>query len=322
MYITLFFILELLVIFYLLKNASNYSLVDIPNDRSSHDTPKPRGAGIAIFISFLLYFMILKNDFFIQNIFFFISISFVFAIGIFDDIKNISPKTKFLVIWLAIVILFFMTDLKLLTLGEWFGFDLKLPTILALFINLFIISGFTNALNLIDGLDGLAGSVSLVIFSAFLYLGLRFDDSFVIYISSTLIVFIVGFLIFNWYPSKIFMGDSGSLLLGFIISIVAIKLTNHISVTSVLFLTAIPIIDTIVIMIRRIKAGKSPFSPDKTHIHHILFNKFQSVPKTVLFISFIQLLFSAVGVVLSNHDNLLITILFLVTIYLTFKYVK
>jgi len=314
MYI-IFFVLELVLIHYLILNASKYLLVDIPNKRSSHSTPKPKGAGIAIFLTSYLYFLIVKNDFFMEYFFFFVSSAIVFAIGLYDDIKNIAPKFKFLAIWIAVILLFFTTDLKLLSLGIWFNHNLTLPTILALMLNLFVISGYTNALNLVDGLDGLAGSISLIIFATFLYLGIRFEDIFVINISLSFVVFIVAFLLFNWYPSKIFMGDSGSLLLGFVISIVAIKLTKHISITTVLFLAGLPVIDTMIVMIRRIKNGLSPFSADKSHSHHILQKRLNSIPKTVFAMSFIQIILSFVGILLLEQNNMLILLLFIAVTY-------
>lgn len=137
------------------------------------------------------------------------------------------------------------------------------------------LSGFTNALNLIDGLDGLAGTISFIILSTFLYIGLAHQDELIVTICSIVLSSLVAFLIFNWNPAKIFMGDSGSLFLGFVISIVATISLKYIHPISVLYLVALPIVDTLIVMVRRIRNGKSHFSPDKTHIHHILLNFFQ-----------------------------------------------
>ncbi|KAB7881993.1 hypothetical protein GA417_13805, partial [Poseidonibacter ostreae] len=139
---------------------------------------------------------------------------------------------------------------------------------------MFALAGFTNALNLIDGLDGLAGSVSIIILSTFLYIGYINQDQLIIILTSTTITALCAFMLFNWNPASIFMGDSGSLFLGFIISLVAVISIQYIHPITILYLAAIPILDTIVVSIRRIRKGLYPFSPDKTHIHHILLNFF------------------------------------------------
>ena len=156
--VTVFFILIII------EYAKNFELVDIPNQRSSHTTPKPRGAGIAMFLSFFLTFVLFDYDFFIKNCTFFLSMFIVFTAGFLDDIKDVPPKLKFLFIIVAVILLFFTTDMKIGSLGVWFGKDLILPTVFSLFFTIFAIVGYTNALNLIDGLDGLAGGISLIIF--------------------------------------------------------------------------------------------------------------------------------------------------------------
>jgi UDP-GlcNAc:undecaprenyl-phosphate GlcNAc-1-phosphate transferase len=110
-------------------------------------------------------------------------------------------------------------------------------------------------------------------------------------------------MIFNWNPAKIFMGDSGSLTIGFIIAILSIKALAYIQPTSVLFIAAIPIMDTLIVMIRRLKKGVSPFSPDKLHIHHLLLRFFNgNVKKTTLFLITMQVLYSIMGLDFSDYE--------------------
>ena len=283
------------------NNASKLGLIDVPNERSSHIVHTPRGAGIGFgggfFISSLVFW-----DFFLENWLIYLSLFLVFLIGILDDHKDAKPKTKFYVIFFATVLLF-LDDVYISSLGQYFGFELSL-WYLALPFSMFALAGFTNALNLIDGIDGLAGTISLIILTTFFYLGYRFEDQFIQIVSLLLIVSLIPFMYFNWNPAKIFMGDSGSLFLGFGISIIAVCLLKYIHPIAIFYLTAIPILDTIIVMTRRIKKGFSPFSPDKTHIHHILLKFFYgNVIKSVLFLSLMQFLFSICGVMIAIHST-------------------
>ena len=145
-----------------------------------------------------------------------------------------------------------------------------------------------------------------------------------------LILTIIGFLIFNWYPSKIFMGDSGSLSIGFLIvvfSTYAIKM-HYLTPISILLLAGVPIIDTLIVFIRRIKRGQNPFNPDKTHMHHIILKQqHNDVRKTVLVLGLLQVFFTYLGLGFKLRDDSLILFLFILVvtifyIFLTPKYKK
>jgi len=227
----------------------------------------------------------------------------VFSIGVVDDRYEVSARWKFIVIFIA-VFLMWVYGTTIDNLGVWFGYELSLNSIVALFFTMFALAGFTNALNLIDGIDGLSSSISVVILSFFLMIGLEHSDHLMVVLSSFSIAGIVGFMFLNWHPAKIFMGDSGSLSLGFIISILAVLSIKYIHPIVILYLAAIPILDTLIVMIRRIRRGKSPFSPDKTHLHHILVKFFENnVQKTVIFLSMLQLIFSSIGYMLIGIIN-------------------
>jgi len=316
------FLVSIVLIFLVKMFARVLKLLDIPNDRSSHDAPKPRGAGIGMVLAVVSAFFIFKHSFFIENIYFFIALMIVFLTGVFDDIFGVSPKVKFLFIILAVVLLFLKGDTGIFSLGNWFGVEVKLPYFVAMFFTIFAVVGFTNALNLIDGLDGLAGGISFIIFSTFLYFGIIYKDQFIINISLFMITSIVAFLFFNWHPAKIFLGDSGSLVLGFVISVLSIELIKYVSITTVLFLGAIPIFDTILVMTRRIQNKKSPFYPDKTHIHHRFYKMVPKVDLVVMFIVMLQLAFVLMALILQhekNSVNLLLFVLFLVLVFRKFK---
>lgn len=286
----------------IIKNALYLGLTDIPNERSSHTKITPRGAGIGFGFSFFISILIFEFSLFLNYWLVFLSIFMVFLVGILDDHKDASPRAKFHVIFLATFLLF-LDDISIYSLGVFLGFDLKL-SYLALPFTMFALAGFTNALNLIDGLDGLAGTISLVILSTFLYIGYINNDNLIVTLCLFSMTSVLAFLIFNWNPARIFMGDSGSLFLGFIISIVAVLSLKYIHPISVFYLTALPIIDTIVVMLRRIRKKISPFSPDKTHIHHILLGFFsKKVKTTVIFLILMQCLFSIAGLMMANSSN-------------------
>jgi len=310
--VTVFFILIII------EYAKNLELIDVPNQRSSHTMPKPRGAGIAMFLSFFFTFVLFDYDFFIKNCTFFLSVFIVFSAGLLDDVKDVPPKLKFLFIIAAVILLFFTTDIKIGSLGVWFGEDLVIPAVFSLFFTIFAVAGYTNALNLIDGLDGLAGGISLIIFLAFLYLGIVYQDIFVVNISIIMSVAIFAFLLFNWYPAKVFMGDSGSLVLGFTISVVAIKLIQHINTVPILFLAALPILDTIMVMVRRMQRHMSPFKADKSHIHHKVLKWKTKVDYSVMLLLLIQVSFSLLGILISTHSNFLNLLIYLIVLKIFF----
>lgn len=296
-------IVSFLFIKVLIKFSLFLGLQDIPNDRSIHSQIIPRGAGIGFCLSFFLTFVIFEFSFFLKYYFLFFSIFLVFLIGILDDYKEATPKAKFYIIFISCIILFY-NDIYISSLGTYWGVNISLGY-LALPFTMFAVAGFTNALNLIDGLDGLAASLSIIILSTFSFIGYTFNDNLIFIISIVLVFSLISFLFFNWQPAKIFMGDSGSLMLGFTISIVAIMSLKYIHPIVIIYLTAIPIIDTVVVMIRRIRRGQSPFKPDKTHIHHILYVFLaKNTLKTVVFLSLIQLMFCFFGYISARHIEL------------------
>ena len=316
---SLILLITMILISVVIKFSSKIGMLDIPNDRSSHVSPTPRGAGVAMFFAYMPILMLFHWGFISENSGFFLALSLIFAIGVYDDNKGVSPKLKFIVIIAATLLIFFINDFQIDRLGNWFGTEIPLHWSLALIVTIFAIVGFTNALNLLDGLDGLAGSISLVIFIAFAYIGYIYGDNFISTISLIMIFTLIGFLFFNWSPASIFMGDSGSLVLGFTVAVVAIKAIDHISVISILLLTALPIVDTLVVMTRRMQRGLSPFNPDKTHIHHKMLTWRGSVDHSVFILVSIQIFFSFIGVLFREFGDESSFFLVLIMLYLFFS---
>jgi len=313
--LSIIFIISLICIAIFLKFAKKIGLMDIPNERSVHTDPIPRGAGIAFVIAvfiglFLFDYEHLKTYYYIYT-----AIAIVFVSGIWDDIKDVSPKTKFIFIFLSTLLLY-INDLAIYSLGVYFGYEILLPYWFVLPFTFLAIAGFTNALNLIDGLDGEAASISIVIFVTFMLIGIEYSDELLISLSSVFIVTLLAFLFFNWNPARMFMGDSGSLSLGMVIAILGVQAAQYITPASILFIVALPILDTFIVMIRRIQRHQSPFKADKNHMHHLLFNVKGDVRYTVQILIMMQIVFSIIGYQLSQANNLLSLILFILMFYL------
>ena len=288
------YLLVLLVVRY----AHSLKLLDVPNERSHHCSIIASGAGIgfvsAIFMAMLFFNLQLSLEYW----FVFVAILMVFGIGVLDDRHDVSPKMKFVFIFAA-VILMWINGVSFDTLGRLFGYELSLYW-LALPFSLLAMAGLTNALNLVDGLDGLAGSLSIIILASFAYVGHENGNAFIYMLSTYSMASVVGFMFLNWNPAKVFMGDSGSLTLGFIVSVLAVMSTEYVQPVTLLYFIAIPILDTLIVMLRRIRRKASPFSADKTHLHHILVKFFDNnVKKTVIFLSLLQILFSSIGYILA-----------------------
>ena len=316
----LIFLLSLLFIRVIRNNAAKLGLVDIPNERSSHESDTASGAGIGFYLAVALILPIFYFDLILSNIWTFIAILLVYIVGVLDDHHDTSPNTKFFVIMFSTVLLYF-DNIVIDDIGMFFGFELSLGWF-ALPFTMFAVVGFTNALNLIDGLDGLAATVSTVILGSFFAVGYIHDDLFMMLIAGAFISALLGFLVFNWHPASIFMGDSGSLTLGFVISLLAIKSLAYLPAVSILFIAAIPILDTLVVMTRRKINGRSMFSADRCHMHHILIHFFaEDTRKTVLFLGTLQAMYALTGLQLERHmDEGYLLILFLLNVVIFYMF--
>lgn len=304
------FLTSLVSIVLLMKFAKKIGLIDIPNERSVHKKPIPRGAGLAFVLAVFVIVFLFDLEYLKTYYYIYLAIAIVFVAGLWDDLKNISPKIKFIFIFFSSIILYF-NDVAIYFLGTYLGYELFLPSWFVFPFTFFAIAGYTNALNLMDGLDGLAASISIVILATFLAIGLEYKDEFIIGLSSYFIATLLAFLLLNWNPAKIFMGDSGSLTLGMVIAILGIHSTEYITPVSILFIVALPILDTFIVMIRRIRRHRSPFHADKNHMHHFLFNVKGDVRYTVIILTMMQMIFSMIGYQISQANDLLSLILFI-----------
>lgn len=286
------------------------NILDIPNERSSHTKIMPRSGGIAMFVSFIFGVFLFDLK---QPYLFLIPLGSVFLIGLWDDIRSISSKKKLILTAFSAAMLYLM-GFDIQHFGTFLGHEIVFNYWVALLFFVFAISGFVSALNLIDGLDGLASVVSLAILFPFAYIGYKYADMFLLYSTLVLVSAIVGFLIFNWHPAKIFMGDSGSMFLGFMISIIVVYAIqkDYITAISTLLLCAIPILDTLIVLLRRALHHQNPLQADKTHIHHLLLKQqYGNTRKTVLLLGLVQMLFSYIGLGFKVRDDIFILVLYL-----------
>jgi len=316
-------LLVLGLVLMLKRYANMIGILDIPNSRSEHRIAIPRSGGVAFISAVMILIYTFHYSLYEEYSFVFLAIFIIFCLGLLDDRYNIGYYTKFIVIALA-TFLVSLNGIVIESLGTYINTDIVLG-IFALPFTVFAVVGFSNAFNLIDGLDALASSLAIVMFIAFMLIGYYFSDDMIFFISIYCFVAVSTFVFFNWHPASIFMGDSGSLTLGFIISVLSIKSMQYLPPISLLMVGAIPVIDTIVVILRRLKMSKSIFAPDKCHIHHILKDAFEGHTQiTVLFLVCLQMLYILFGLVLVDFEWLIFVIFstsLLVFYKLTIKFI-
>lgn len=293
------FLVVALIMPVIIKIAHHVNALDMPNERKVHKEPMPRMGGLAIFIGFLVGYMLFCNQT-VQMNSILIGSFFIILLGVFDDIKPLTPSIKFCGQLLAAIIVVYygnvvMQDLSAFGLYINFGMFAKPITIL------FIVS-IINCLNLIDGLDGLAGGISSIFFITITVISTLLGNVSSLDISLTLIMIgaTLGFLLYNFHPAKIFMGDSGSMFLGYMIAVISLLGFKNVTLTSFIvpvLILAIPILDTLFAIIRRLLKGESFAKADKEHFHHQILKMAGNQTKTVLIIYLIQILFSAASIV-------------------------
>ncbi len=250
-------------------------VVDIPNERKVHSKPTPKVGGIAFAFGALIPILFLGDFFLIDRFTWAVMIGawIIVLFGFVDDIKDLGYRTKFIGQLIAALIVIFYGDLTITNMGNLLPGSFQLPGFIAAPLTLITIIGVTNAINLADGLDGLAGGISLLSFLCIGFLAYISDLPSVAILSAAMIGGLFGFLRFNTFPANIFMGDAGSQLIGFLAITLSLKLTQGntpLSPVLPLMLLGFPVWDTLVVMTERKLRGKSMFVADKNHFHHKL----------------------------------------------------
>ena len=319
------FLFVLLIIPFIKKIANHVGALDIPNERKVHKVPIPRLGGLGIYMGFLLGYIIFGTMSIRMNAIL-IGSFIIIVTGIIDDIKPIPAKIKFLFQLLAAAVVAIYGQILLRDL-EAFGLYINFGNFSYIITILFIV-GIINCINLIDGLDGLAAGLSSIYFVTIgiviMYWTHIFDlDAMLTFImlGSTL-----GFLCHNFNPAKIFMGDSGSMFLGYIIAVIALLGFKNVTLTTLLVpiaLLAIPIMDTTFAILRRIINKKKIDEPDKEHLHHQLLKLNLSHRNTVLVIYLIDILFATAMLLYMLYNRtigiIIYTILFIIVLVFIMK---
>lgn len=284
--------------------------VDVPkDDRRMHDHPIPRLGGLAIFLGFIFSMLVMVPlDRAKQGML--LGVVIIVVLGIFDDIYALSAKLKFVVqIIAALIAVLFGNRIDVLSNPNIFSSEpLWNLGVWAIPITVIWIVAVTNAVNLIDGLDGLACGVSTISSLSMLIISLLVSELDVAIIMAALVGACIGFLPYNFNPAKIFMGDTGATFLGFIMATMSVqgmfKMYNIISFVVPFLMLGLPIFDVCFAVIRRISKGQSPMAPDRSHVHHKLIDLGLSQKQAVGVLYVISAILGLSAVVLTTSGAL------------------
>ncbi len=317
------FVFTALIMPLMVRIAKHVGAIDIPRTRHIHTKPMPKLGGLGIFLGFLFGYMLFGiNSIQMNSVL--IGSFIIVMLGIIDDINPIKSYQKLIgQIAAACVIVFY--GKILLSNATLFGYNLEFG-ILKYPITLLFIVGCINIINLIDGMDGLSGGITSIFFITIgvicFFQGKL--DSLVAVIVFIMLGATLGFLLHNFYPAKIFAGDSGSMFMGFIISIVALlgfKGTMLTSLLVPLMILAIPILDTLFAIIRRSLKGQPIFTADKEHMHHQFLKMNFSQRTTVLIVYAINILFSLASIFYVLNDSRKGIIIYIILFFLVLWFV-
>lgn len=283
------------------KLAFRIGAVDQPNHRKVHTGLMPRIGGLAIFGAFLIGYVILRpEDSHATGIL--IGALLIILTGFLDDMLEITAKAKVFGQLAAAIIVVTWGGLQIEFINIPFVGQLEFG-MLSIPVTIIWIIGITNAINLIDGLDGLAAGVSTIALISLAIMAMLMANPFVVATAAILAASSLGFLFFNFHPAKIFMGDTGSLFLGYMISVLALLGFKNIAVISLIIpiiILGVPISDTFFAIVRRIRMKQKISAPDKSHLHHCLLKSGFSHKQTVLIIYGIAALFGLAAILFSQ----------------------
>lgn len=246
--------------------------LDYPGPRKVHTEPIPKCGGLAMALGALAPTLFWGHgDSFARALV--IGTAIVVLFGLIDDFKGLGVKAKFSGQIVAALVVILYGGVRIDSVGTLLPGGWHLPDLISIPLTLIVIVGITNAINLSDGLDGLAGGISFLSFACIGYLAFRAENFLIVAFSVAAIGAIFGFLRYNTYPAILFMGDAGSQLLGFLAINLSLKLTQSgypFSTLLPLLILGFPVLDTLTVMFERIYRGVSPFVADKNHFHHRL----------------------------------------------------
>ncbi len=276
------FILAFIITPVVIRFAYRFNVVDSPDVRKVHSQPVPRIGGVAVFVPVIcmtITVLFLQNavgisfrEVLLKKVVLLAGAAFMFFIGFVDDIRGLPARVKLLCQFIAAGFVYiFGIRITFVAVGDWFSLSLGW---LSMPLTVFWIIGITNAVNLIDGLDGLAAGISVVACGVMVVLSIHFGQPVMAVMMISLLGALSGFLFFNFNPAKIFLGDCGSLFIGFTLASASVMCTAKsnalVSLALPILALGIPIFDTLFSMLRRFLERRSLFSPDRGHFHHRL----------------------------------------------------
>ncbi len=287
----------------LMASAEWLRIVDRPDARKLHAAPMPRVGGIAIIAGTCLPVILWLMD--ERAVLAYLAgAALILAFGVWDDRRQLGYRAKFLGQLAAVLVIVFGGEVVIR------GFPLlqePLPDCLAWPFTVFALIGVTNAINLADGLDGLAGGAALLSLGGIVVLAWLAGDHVLVVLALAVMGSVVGFLRYNTYPARVFMGDAGSQFLGYSVAVFTVLLTQRsnpaLSPAVVLLLIGLPVIDTFLVISQRLREGRSPFRPDQNHTHHKLLALGFDHYEAVLAIYVAQALLVSLGYLLRYHAD-------------------
>ncbi len=319
-FLLIFLISFILTIFstpYLIELLTKNGIVDIPNKRKIHKGTIPRMGGLVIFSVFSIVLFSFYGD--LNNIrFVIIGYLFIVFCGIVDDMIGLKWYVKVVLQTISVI---FLMSFILPKYNTMFMFGVNIPYGLSLPILFLFMLGTINSINLMDGMDGLVSGFSLLVLIFISAVASISNNYFVFMASIILAGSVLGFLKYNAFPARIFLGDTGSLFLGFSLVFLTLSLSinstnKHLDLTFPIFILAVPIIDTLKVIFHRLFDKKNPFLPDNNHLHHIIFHNNVKHKTTVFTIQFISLAFLTLAIFYYKGNSVVITLIFFVMVIL------
>jgi len=317
------FIISLLIQFIVIRLSFKHNLfIDLHTQdkpQNFHENSTPRSGGIGIILSMLLLLLTPLGWKLV------LSIGLAFISGIFEDLySSLNPKLRLLLQFIAAVSAVFLTN----SVITYLGFGMHLPYVIGVIFSIFAIVGLMNAINIIDGFNGLAAGISFLVLLSFSIVALKVDNYEVFQICLIVMSAIFGFLVFNFPKGKIFLGDGGAYLLGFISALIGIFLGASYEIVSPWFVMSIliyPVWEVLFSIMRKMKKGYSPLEPDAYHLHMLIYKHItHSNPLTSVFIISSSLPFMIVSTIFSNNStaNFLVSISFIFCYLILYAYLS
>jgi UDP-GlcNAc:undecaprenyl-phosphate GlcNAc-1-phosphate transferase len=305
-----FFVTAFFLLFFLRKLAKKINLVDRPNERKKHQGVIPLVGGISIYLT-ILFALWYRPDLIINADIYVLCSSVLVIMGAIDDKYDVDYRIRLVVQILISCTMIFGAGLSLKSLGGLlFGYELILGP-LGYIVTVFAVLGAINAFNMVDGIDGLLGGLTLTTFGGLAYLNYVDGQLLLARFCILMMIVVTPYIILNLgFPfgtrRKVFMGDAGSMLIGFTVIWVLLQGTQgpkaQMYPVTALWLIAVPLMDMITIMIRRIRKGGSPFRPDREHLHHICMRAGLSPFQSLLFICSLGSVYALIGILLESFN--------------------